>query len=80
MLTLFGGAVWWLPRWLAAVLPHVDIEGEPEPPSPGPAVEPRRDGATAAQPMPGTDPWPEPSPTVHHPGDGQVRPDHVPND
>ena len=45
MLTLFGGAVWWLPRWLSKLLPHVDIEGETEPPSPGtgrPAATPRR--------------------------------------
>jgi MMPL family len=34
MLTLFGRAVWWLPGWLARLLPHVDIEGEPEPPPP----------------------------------------------
>jgi uncharacterized membrane protein YdfJ with MMPL/SSD domain len=33
MLTLFGGATWWLPGWLARVLPHVDIEAEPGPPS-----------------------------------------------
>jgi hypothetical protein len=32
MLTLFGGAVWWLPGWLARLLPHVDIGGESEPP------------------------------------------------
>jgi putative drug exporter of the RND superfamily len=31
MLTLFGGAVWRLPGWLARLLPHVDIEGESEP-------------------------------------------------
>jgi uncharacterized membrane protein YdfJ with MMPL/SSD domain len=41
MLTLFGSAVWWLPRWLSKLLPHVDIEGEAEPPAqrqrPGPA-------------------------------------------
>jgi putative drug exporter of the RND superfamily len=37
MLTLFGGATWWLPGWLARVLPHVDIEGEAGPPTPGPA-------------------------------------------
>ena len=44
MLTLFGRAVWWLPRWLSKLLPHVDIEGEPEPPFPGaacPAAPPR---------------------------------------
>ena len=27
LLTLFGAGVWWLPRWLARVLPHVNIEG-----------------------------------------------------
>ena len=27
LLTLFGAGVWWLPGWLARVLPHVDIEG-----------------------------------------------------
>ena len=37
MLTLFGSAVWWLPRWLSKLLPHVDIEGEAEPPAPEPA-------------------------------------------
>jgi uncharacterized membrane protein YdfJ with MMPL/SSD domain len=41
MLTLFGGAVWWLPGWLSRLLPHVDIEGGPESPTPGPAVEPQ---------------------------------------
>jgi putative drug exporter of the RND superfamily len=33
MLTLFGRAVWWLPGWLSRLLPHVDIEGESEPPA-----------------------------------------------
>ena len=41
MLTLFGRAVWWLPRWLSNLLPHVDIEGEAEPPAPEPAPAPR---------------------------------------
>ena len=36
MLTLFGRAVWWLPGWLSRLLPHVDIEGESEPPAPKP--------------------------------------------
>jgi hypothetical protein len=44
MLTLFGRAVWWLPRWLSNLLPHVDIEGEPEPPAPGPALVPQPHG------------------------------------
>jgi hypothetical protein len=80
MLTLFGRAVWWLPRWLASLLPHVDIEGEAEPPTRPPAVQPQLDGATAGsapdangpaagrtagQPLPTTDAWPEPSTPVH---------------
>jgi hypothetical protein len=71
MLTLFGHAVWWLPRWLANLLPHVDIEAEAEPPTRRPAVQPQLDGPaadsalpdangpaagrTAGQPMPATD-------------------------
>ena len=44
MLTLFGGATWWLPGWLARVLPHVDIEAEPGPPT----GEPAGDGVPGA--------------------------------
>jgi uncharacterized membrane protein YdfJ with MMPL/SSD domain len=40
MLTLFGRAVWWLPGWLAGLLPHVDIEGESEPPTQEPVSQP----------------------------------------
>jgi hypothetical protein len=61
MLTLFGAGVWWLPRWLARVLPHVNIEGEEQPAAepdldlqpwlaaPDPA-QPDGDGTTAGQP------------------------------
>ncbi|PWW66781.1 MMPL family transporter [Actinokineospora spheciospongiae] len=28
LMTLFGRAAWWLPRWLDRVLPDVDVEGE----------------------------------------------------
>jgi RND superfamily putative drug exporter len=28
VMSLLGNAAWWLPRWLARVLPRVDIEGE----------------------------------------------------
>jgi RND superfamily putative drug exporter len=28
LMTLFGTAAWWMPRWLQRVLPDVDIEGE----------------------------------------------------
>jgi uncharacterized membrane protein YdfJ with MMPL/SSD domain len=38
MLTLFGRATWWLPAWLSRMLPHVAIEGEPEPPDPAGAA------------------------------------------
>ena len=34
--------VWWLPRWLAKLLPHVDIEGEADPPTPEPAIHRQR--------------------------------------
>jgi hypothetical protein len=27
LLTLFGRRTWWLPRWLAKALPHIDVEG-----------------------------------------------------
>lgn len=28
LMTLFGKAAWWMPRWLGRILPNVDIEGE----------------------------------------------------
>jgi RND superfamily putative drug exporter len=28
VMTLFGRAAWWLPRWLDRQVPNVDIEGE----------------------------------------------------
>jgi RND superfamily putative drug exporter len=28
-MTLFGGANWWVPRWLDKILPHLDPEGRP---------------------------------------------------
>jgi hypothetical protein len=83
MLTLFGREVWWLPRWLSTLLPHVDIEGEAEPTTQEPAAVPQRQGATAGgappdgeghadgrlpdQTMPTTHAWPEPSTPVHEP-------------
>jgi uncharacterized membrane protein YdfJ with MMPL/SSD domain len=51
MLTLFGSAVWWLPGWLSRLLPHVDIEGESEPPAPEPPAP-----KPVGRPMPTTDP------------------------
>ena len=35
---LLGDRNWWLPRWLDRLLPHVDVEGEPAIPVPGPAA------------------------------------------
>ena len=40
VMELFGKAAWWFPRWLEWI-PHVNIEGTPEPapkPEPEPAV------------------------------------------
>ncbi len=28
VMTLFGRAAWWMPKWLSRVLPNVDVEGE----------------------------------------------------
>jgi RND superfamily putative drug exporter len=28
VMALVGRAAWWLPRWLARILPNVDVEGE----------------------------------------------------
>jgi RND superfamily putative drug exporter len=28
LMTLFGRAAWWMPTWLARLLPHADVEGE----------------------------------------------------
>ena len=30
-MALLGDANWWLPRWLDRILPHLDLEGAPEP-------------------------------------------------
>ncbi|GAA5186808.1 hypothetical protein GCM10023322_33850 [Rugosimonospora acidiphila] len=27
VMTLFGKSAWWLPAWIARLLPHIDIEG-----------------------------------------------------
>ena len=44
---LLGDANWWLPRWLDRLLPHLDLEGAPEPaPGPGPVDEPELVGAS----------------------------------
>ena len=44
LLVLFGHWTWALPRWLARVIPHVDIEGEsaPQEPATVPATAPGR--------------------------------------
>jgi RND superfamily putative drug exporter len=30
-MALLGDGNWWLPRWLDRILPHLDLEGAPEP-------------------------------------------------
>jgi hypothetical protein len=81
MLTLFGRAVWWLPGWLARLLPRVDIEGQPEPPpTPAPPAAPQ---PQAGRVVPGTAAWPKPSIPIREttpPADGNGRVDHVPDD
>jgi RND superfamily putative drug exporter len=27
---LFGTGCWWIPRWLDRILPHINVEGQPE--------------------------------------------------
>jgi len=54
MLTLFGGATWWLPGWLARVLPHVDIEAQPGPP---PDQEPAGEAAPGTAAMRAASRW-----------------------
>ncbi|CUR60901.1 exported hypothetical protein [metagenome] len=41
VLSLFGEAAWWLPRWLDRVLPHISVEGESSVSPPRHATEPR---------------------------------------
>ena len=46
---LLGHASWWLPRWLGRALPHINVEGVPEPPAdtgPPPAAAPFSTGLT----------------------------------
>ncbi|MGZ4755256.1 MAG: MMPL family transporter, partial [Acidimicrobiia bacterium] len=43
---LLGDANWWLPRWLDRLLPHLDLEGAPEP-GPEPVDEPELVGASS---------------------------------
>jgi RND superfamily putative drug exporter len=53
---LLGDRNWWLPRWLDRLLPHVALEGEPEPaiPTPEPAAtgDSRADGGRQPVPVP----------------------------
>ena len=56
VMELFGKAAWWFPRWLEWI-PHVNIEGTPEPaPEPDPESKPESE----AEP---TSPSLDPSPT-----------------
>ena len=51
---LLGDRNWWLPRWLDRLLPHVDVEGKPAIPVPGPAAADgsRADGDRESVPVP----------------------------
>jgi len=37
---LLGEANWWLPKWLDRILPHLAVEGAPEPGTPAPELAP----------------------------------------
>jgi RND superfamily putative drug exporter len=45
----FGRANWWLPQWLDRVLPHMSVEGEPEPAAAAPALPSPREPQYADQ-------------------------------
>ena len=48
-MALVGDANWWLPRWLDRILPHLDLEADPEPDlavDGAPAVPAQAEGAT----------------------------------
>ncbi|MET8741676.1 MMPL family transporter [Streptomyces sp. NPDC004728] len=51
VLALLGDRAWWLPKWLAKVVPQVDVEGEKlshgDPSAPAPASEPAPDPVRA---------------------------------
>ncbi|GAA2575186.1 MMPL family transporter [Winogradskya consettensis] len=49
VMTLFGRAAWWLPRWLNRVLPHLDIEGSQLAPSTPPGEPSARLYASAGK-------------------------------
>ena len=37
---LFGTGSWWMPHWLDRILPHINVEGAPEPRAPAPVSQP----------------------------------------
>jgi RND superfamily putative drug exporter len=41
---VFGTANWWLPAWLDRILPHLSVEGAPEPALSTPVAMPRQGG------------------------------------
>jgi uncharacterized membrane protein YdfJ with MMPL/SSD domain len=63
LLDLFGRRTWALPRWLAKVLPRIDIEGENAPHAQPTAPVPELAGASAHALPPGTGPLAVPTAT-----------------
>jgi hypothetical protein len=63
VMELFGKAAWWFPRWLEWI-PHVNIEGAPEPtPEPEPVAVGVATTDAVADETTATTPSPDPSPT-----------------
>ena len=60
LLNMFGRWTWALPRWLAKVLPRIDVEGEHAPHAPPPAPVPVPATAPAAKPPATTPPAAKP--------------------
>jgi hypothetical protein len=77
VMSLLGPRAWWLPRWLAPLVPNLQLEGSSAPPpapgdaapapsgaAPGGAVP---DGAVPGQATPADAPSPSPSLPVNRP-------------
>jgi uncharacterized membrane protein YdfJ with MMPL/SSD domain len=69
LLGLFGRWTWALPRWLAKVLPRIDIEGEGAPQAHAPVPVPALAAATASGLPPASTPLAL-SPAAHQPAPG----------
>lgn len=54
VLTLFGDAAWWMPRWLDRLLPAIDIDGHAGLPMPETLADPLPEAHPAPAEPPGS--------------------------